>query len=130
MHLRLRFLALRCRTGYAPSMKRITYSAVSMLVGDDVAGVLLDYAALLASTKDADTVTITGYDAHGEEMTVRFVISTGVSLASSAAVTDLPDPDNANILMYIREQMMRRSSPPGREPTDQTMPDNYEDLNL
>ena len=55
---------------------------------------------------------------------------TGVSLASSTVVADLPEPGNANVLMYMREQMMRRSSAPGREPTDQTMPENYEDLDL
>jgi hypothetical protein len=63
-------------------------------------------------------------------VTATFLVSAGVSLASLTFVTDLPEPDNANPLTYMREQMMRRSSSPGRESTDQTMPDTYEDLDL
>lgn len=111
-------------------MQRITCSAVSVLAGDDVANVLVDYALVLVRADDADIVSITGYDPAGKETTVKFLLSTGVPVASSTAVTDLPEPDNANVLMYMREQMMRRSSPPGREPTDRSMPDNYEDLGL
>jgi hypothetical protein len=43
--------------------------------------------------------------------------------------TDLPDPENGDAEMYIREQIIRRKAPAPVSPSDQAMP-TYDELGL
>jgi hypothetical protein len=111
-------------------MKHLTFADKSLLVGDDVADLIVEYAAMLARAGDADTVDVAAYGADGDAVHAKLLLAEGAPLMAETSHTDLPEPDNSETLMYVREQMMRRSSPPSVQPADATMPANYEDLEL
>lgn len=115
---------------YVASMMHLTFADKSLLVGDEVADLILEYAALLARKGDADTVTVAAYGSDGDAVRAKFLLDEGAPVMVETTHSDLPEPDNGDTAMYIREQMMRRSSPPPVQPTDRTMPASYEDLDL
>ncbi len=111
-------------------MKHLTFADKGLLVGDDVADLLLEYAALLARKGDADTVELAAYGADGAAVQATLMLAEGTPLMAETTHTDLPEPDNGDTVMYLREQIMRRSSPPPVQPADATMPANFEELDL
>lgn len=111
-------------------MKHMTFADKNLLVGDEAADLILEYAAMLAQAGDADTVEVAAYGVDGDAVRATLLLAEGTPLMSETTHSDLPEPDNADTIMYVREQVMRRSSPPTAQPTDVTMPANYEDLEL
>lgn len=111
-------------------MKHVTFAEKSLLMGDEAADLVLEYAAMLARNGDADTVEVAAYSADGDVVRAKMLLAEGAPLMAETAHTDLPEPDNDEALMYVREQMMRRSSPPPVQPADSSMPANYEELDL
>jgi hypothetical protein len=111
-------------------MKHLTFAEKSLLMGDDVADLIIEYAAMLARAGDADTVEVAAYGADGDAVRAKLLLAEGAPLMAETTHTDLPAPDNSETLMYVREQILRRSSPPTVQPADATMPANYEDLEL
>lgn len=111
-------------------MKHVTYAEKSLLVGDEAADTLTEYSALLAKHGSADTVTLTAFGADGEDVEATFVLDQGTILMAETTHSSIPEPDNAEVVREMREKMMRLSSPPVAVPSDETMPTNYEDLDL
>lgn len=117
----------------APSlvgMKHITFSDKSLLVGDEAADLLLEYGAVLAQRGSGDTVKLAALGIDGGEVEATFLLDSGSNLMAESTPSTLPEPDNSASIMYMRERMMRLTSPTNVVPEDQSMPDNYEDLNL
>jgi hypothetical protein len=111
-------------------VKHLTFADKSLLVDDDTADMLLEYAALLAGSGDADNVTINALSSDGDEVEATLLLDAGAPLMIETSRLSLPEPDNAEVLTYMREQMIRRSSPPPVSPADQHMPESYEELEL
>ena len=111
-------------------MKHITFADKSLLVGNEAADLLLEYAALLTQRGSGDTVDLRAIGVDGNEVEATFLLGGGASLMAESTESVLPEPDNAQSEMYIREQMMRITSPPNVVPENQSMPSSYEDLNL
>ena len=115
---------------YGEHMKHITFGDKSLLVGDQATDLLLQYASLLASESNADTVTLRAIGPDGNETEATFLLDTGVPLMAETTISSLPELDNAEAVAYMQERIMLLSSPPPVRPHDETMPENYEDLNL
>ncbi len=115
---------------YHMGMKHITFADKSLLVGDVAADLLLEYASLLGQRGSADTVHLRSIGIDGNEVEATFLLGGGASLMAESTESVLPEPDNADAVMYMRERMMRMTSPHNVVPDDQTMPANYGDLNL
>ena len=111
-------------------VKHVTFADKSLLVDDETAEVRLEYAAILARAGDADNVTIHAFSADGQEVEATLLLDAGAPLMAETSQTSLPGPDNAEVLTYMREQVIRRSSSAPVPPADQHMPENYEDLDL
>ncbi len=111
-------------------MKHVTFADKSLLVDDQTADVILEYAALLARQGDADNVTIHAFNEDGQEVEATLLLDAGAPLMAETTHTSLPDPDNGEILTYMREQLIRRSAPAPVAPDEDHMPANYEDLDL
>jgi hypothetical protein len=110
------------------AMKHLTYADKSLLVGDDAADLLVEYAALLAKNASADTVTLTGFGADGQEVQGTYLLDQGTVLMAETTHTSIKEPDNADAVMHMREEMIRLSSPEPVKPSDETMPAEYDDL--
>ncbi|MCU1544134.1 MAG: hypothetical protein JWM50_1999 [Microbacteriaceae bacterium] len=111
-------------------MQHILFANKSLLAGDTVTETLMQYAALLANEDLADTVKISAIGIDGESVVVTFLLDNGTNLVAETSRSELEEPDNDDVVTYMRERIMRLSSPPLIGPDDQTMPSNYEDLNL
>ena len=111
-------------------MQHITYADKSVLIGDEVAETLMEYAALIAREGSADTVKVCAIGSDGDEVVAIFLLGSGTNLMSETTHSSLAEPDNSDALMYMRERMMRLSNPPQIRPDNETMPVNYEDLHL
>jgi hypothetical protein len=112
------------------TVKHITYSDKSLLVGDEAADVLLEYSALLGRHGSADTVTLRGFGADADEVDATFVLNQGTVLMAETSHTSMEEPDNAEAVMEMREKMLRLMSPRPVSPSDESMPANYDDLGL
>jgi hypothetical protein len=111
-------------------MKHVTYADKSVLVGDEAADTLTEYAALLARHESADTVTLHAYGADSDDVDATFVLDAGTILMSETTHSSIPEPDNSDEIMRMREQMLRLSSPNPVQPDDTTMPGHYDGLGL
>lgn len=85
-------------------MKHLTYAQKSLLVGDELADALLEYAAMVAASGGADNVEIRGYGVDGEEVVGTLMIGNGIDLMAESTTSPLPEPDNAAALEYLRSR--------------------------
>ncbi|HEY8589546.1 MAG TPA: hypothetical protein VIL55_08340 [Naasia sp.] len=111
-------------------MKHITYADKSILTGEDIADLLVDYAALLTNKGMGDSVTIKGFSDRGEDVEANMLLSEGAPILAETVHSSLPEPDNAEAVEYVRRRVMLLSNPPTVVPEDDKMPAAYEDLDL
>jgi hypothetical protein len=88
-------------------MRHVTYSDKSLLVGDEVAELLLRYSARLASSNVADTVEVHAISSDGDEVNAMFLLGEGAPLMSETTTSQLPEPDNAHAIEYMTDRMER-----------------------
>jgi hypothetical protein len=111
-------------------MKHITYAHKSLLVGDEAADTITEYAAALARHGSADTVTLAAYGADGDDVEGTFVLDQGTVLMAETTHSSIPEPDNADVVMQMRGNILRLSPPNPVQPPDETMPATYDELDL
>jgi hypothetical protein len=100
-------------------MKHVTYAAKSLLVGDEMADVLLEYAAQLSSDGDGKALNVRAISGDGDEVVATFLLSGGVPLMAETTTSTLPEPDNVELVGRIRAEISRRRSPQETEPHDE-----------
>jgi hypothetical protein len=88
-------------------MMHLTFSDKDLLVGDEVADLVVEYTAALVRASSADTVNITAYGADGDKVTAKLLLETGAPLMVETSHTDLPEPDNTEVTEYMRERLAR-----------------------
>jgi len=111
-------------------MKHVTYADKSLLVDDDTADALIEYAALLARNGDADTVEVHAFSSDGDEVSATFLLDVGAPLMAETSHSSLPDPDNREVLAYLLEQMRRLAAPIPVSPGEDHVPVSYSDRDL
>jgi hypothetical protein len=97
-------------------MKHVTYAEKSLLVGDEAADVLLEYAAALARTGEADTVNLAALGAEGNDVVATFLLGPATVLMAETANTTVNEPDNSAVVDYMRERITTLSTPPPARP--------------
>jgi hypothetical protein len=83
----------------------------SLLIGDEAADLLLRYAALLAQLRRGDSLSLRAFGADGDEVEVGFLLNSGTVLLIETATGNLPEPDNAEGIAYMRERLESFESP-------------------
>jgi hypothetical protein len=86
-------------------MKHILFADKTVLVGDDAADALVEYAVALAANDTADRVDYTGIGADGATIQVSVLLNSGASLVAETTPSDLPEPDNQDEIVRIRERI-------------------------
>jgi hypothetical protein len=99
-------------------MMHLTYAEKSLLVGDEVAELVIEYAAALARNGGADTVHIVAYGADSDKVVAVLLLGSGTPLMGESTHTDMPEPDNAEAIAYVRERLANITSPPAAQPVD------------
>jgi len=109
-------------------MRHITYSDKSVLVGDEAAETLVDYAAMIAKIGSADSVTLAIIGDDGDEGEATFLLTQGTILMSETTTSTAPEPDNSPAIQYMRDRLDAILSPAQVESEEPTRdgPQDYE----
>lgn len=100
-------------------MKKVIYSDSSQLVGDEVAGVLLEYAAALASRQAAEAVTFRTVSTSRGEGDASFLLGPASQIAVEEA-DDGEEPDNTEAIAFMRRRIAELGS--GARPRAEQQP--------
>jgi hypothetical protein len=100
-------------------MKHITYGEKSLMIGDEAASVLMEFAARVAEVGTADTVAINAIGAEGNDVTATFLLDVGTVMMSETATTSVQEPDNAAAIAYMRGRMESMEAASAGRPFDQ-----------
>lgn len=95
---------------YGARMKHVTTADKSLLVGDEAADLLLDYAALVAQLGRGDSVRMRAIGVDGEVVTVGFLLNSGTTMLIESSTSTLPEPDNAVVNGYLRARLAEYDS--------------------
>ena len=98
-------------------MMHVTFADKSLLVGDDVAGLLLEYATAIADRGRADQVTIRAIGSDGNEVDVHMLLDSGTIIAAESTNTTANPPVNRDNIEDLRRRIDRLVSPPVPEVT-------------
>jgi hypothetical protein len=93
-------------------MKHLTVESKDMLVGDEVADVLTEYAAVVADQGLGDRVELRAISSDGDDVVATIVLSAGTTFVAETAHSALPEPDNADAVEYMRERIRLATRPP------------------
>jgi hypothetical protein len=99
-------------------MKHVTYAQKSLLVGDAMADVLLEYAAQLACDGHAAAVDVRAISGDGDEVMATFLVGSGAPLMAETSTTTLPEPDNAELVDRLQADIARRHRPAEIQPEE------------
>ncbi len=86
-------------------MKHITMADKSLLIGDDAADTLVEYAAFIARMSSGDSVTLHALGADGELVTATFLLNSGTVMITESTFSNLPEPENAREVAYMRSRL-------------------------
>jgi hypothetical protein len=86
-------------------MRHLTYADKSLLVGDEVAELLLRYSAKLASSNVADTVEVNAISSDGDEVRAMFLLGEGAPVMAETTTSQLPEPDNTEAVEYMTDRL-------------------------
>ncbi|MCP2635453.1 hypothetical protein K0817_002600 [Microbacterium sp. HD4P20] len=93
-------------------MKHVMYAEKSLLMGDDVADALLEYARLLAEGFHADTVTVRAIGADGNTVDAALLLTATSAMTVESTNSTVIPPDNAEAVRYLHGCIERLNRPP------------------
>ncbi len=85
----------------------VTFADKSLLLGDDAAHAVLDYATALADRGRADQVTVRAIGEDGNEVEVSMVLDAGTIIAAETTNATIEAPDNAFVVADLRRRLGR-----------------------
>jgi hypothetical protein len=91
-------------------MRHVTMGDRSLLVGNEAADLLLDYAALVAQLSRGDSVRMNALGTDGEPVAVGVLLNSGSSMLVESSGSVLPEPDNAVAIAYLRGRLAEYDS--------------------
>jgi hypothetical protein len=86
-------------------MKHLMISDKSLVVGDEVADALIDYATLIAGTGRADNVTLQAIAADGASVEATILLDSGTNLVSESVDSRAEEPDNAAAVHELKQRI-------------------------
>lgn len=92
-------------------MKQVTYADKSVLMGDDAADVLLEYARLLADNGRADSVTLRAISPDGNTVHTSFLLGPSAAMLVESTNSDIRVPDNDDTVADMKERIAAIARP-------------------
>lgn len=93
-------------------MKHVMYGEKSLLMADESADVLIEYAGVVAETAGGDTVRMQAVGNDGNKVEVTFLLNAGTVLVVETATAAFDPPSNEEAVQYMRARMERVRNPP------------------
>ena len=97
-------------------MKHLTYSEKDLLVSDQAADPVLEYASALSNRGASDTVNLRAFGSDGDEVTATLLLGQGAPVMAESVTTSMADPDNDEAIEYIQRKLQELTSPPQAQP--------------
>jgi hypothetical protein len=108
-------------------MKHVMYAEKSLLLGDEVVDLMMEYAVLLARQSSADSVDVEAIGTDGDQVTATFLIGPATIMVAETARSPFPEPDNDSAEAYLKEQIGLIKTPPLAHGLDGFDLQGYED---
>ena len=110
-------------------MKHVSYADKSLLMGDDAADTLMEYARLVADNERADTVTLRSISTDGNTVEASFLLDASTILMVESTNSEMEAPDNSEAVQDMKERIdaiTRPVSVDAQEPpyVDYDLPDS------
>ncbi|WP_077054266.1 hypothetical protein [Leifsonia sp. ALI-44-B] len=99
-------------------MKHLTFSDKSLLIDDETADTLVEYAALLVNHDKADSVDVHAFGADGDEVEATLLLSAGAPIMVESTHTSLNEPANEKALEHMRREIRRLTAANRAQPDD------------
>lgn len=99
-------------------MKHIKYADKTLLVGDDAADTIVEYATALAQSDAADNVNLDGYGPDGQDTTASFVLNAGTVLMAETTHSSISERDNHEVIAYMKDRIPQLRTPAEVRPED------------
>jgi hypothetical protein len=93
-------------------MKHVTFGDKSLLMDDEAADSLLEYARLLGEDSRADTVTVRALGADGNTVDVAFLLNASSVLVVESTNSIVEPPENDEAVRYMQERIEQLVRPP------------------
>ena len=91
-------------------MKHVTFGLRSLLIGDEAADTLLEYAAVVAQFGGGDTVELAAINSDGTTVLAAVLLDSGTPLMAESTHSDLPEPVNVEVVAYMRHEIAQYHS--------------------
>nr|WP_315268280.1 hypothetical protein [Microbacterium lemovicicum] len=101
-------------------MKHLTYAEKSLITGDEIADALVEYAAMLSQQGSAEAVEVSAYGSDSSNVTATLLLGAGAPIMAESATSDLPEPDNSELLARIRREIGLHENPPEAQQLDES----------
>lgn len=92
-------------------VKHLIFANKSLLLDDDSADLLAEYAAALGDNDSADSVEVRALGPDGNEVDVTFVLNSRSELVVESTNTSVEPPRNSAAVEYMRSALERLVSP-------------------
>lgn len=89
----------------------MTYAEKTLLVGDEMADVMMEWSAALATDGAAEALVVAAISGDGDDVVATFQIGVGSPVMVETSTTTLAEPDNAGVVTRLRALLDRRASP-------------------
>jgi hypothetical protein len=110
-------------------MMHVTYSRKSLLIEDEAAVALIEYARVLAASGGSDTVTLRAIGAEGNIVNATFLLTPSTILMVESANADAKPPENREITEWLLKRIRTLSTPNRAAAEDQwESAPSYDDL--
>lgn len=99
-------------------MKHVTYGEKSVLMGDDAADTLLEYARLIADNGGADSVTLTSISPDGNTVETSFLLGPNTMMMVESTNSQIQPPDNEEAVSEMKDRIDAITRPAVAEPDE------------
>jgi len=113
-----------------PIVKHVTYSEKSLLMDDQAADTLLEYARLLGESSGADTVTVRAIGVDGNTVDAAFLLNDSSVMMVESTNSTVEAPDNSEAVRYMQERIDHLNRPPEVQADEAGGDYPYGDLDL
>jgi hypothetical protein len=96
-------------------MKHVKYADKALLVDDDTADALIEYARVLADNGGADTVTLRAISPDGNTVEATFLLNGSTVLMIESTNSEVSPPRNDDITAELRDRIAAIDRPASAE---------------
>ncbi len=116
---------MRVGATYGRPMKHVTFADKSLLMGDDAADALLEYARLIAETRGADSVTLKSISSDGNTVDASFLLNANTVLLIESTNSQVEPPDNHAATMEMQDRIDAIARPASAQPEEPWLDADY-----